>query len=167
VRDERAAGNVAEERSAIVLISESSLETFRIGKVLGEGLREGDCVALIGELGAGKTSLTQGIAHGLGIPDGFVITSPTFTILNEYPGSGLALYHMDAYRLNGSADLDEMGYEEYLAGRGVMVIEWAERILDAVPREALFVRMTYVDENVRRIEISGCPDRIDSWRGSL
>lgn len=152
------------KRSTIVLISDNPLETFRIGKILGEGLRGGDCVALIGELGAGKTSLTQGIAKGMGIPDGLPVTSPTFTILNEYPGPGPALYHMDAYRLKGSSDLDGMGYDEYLLGTGVLVIEWAERIHDAIPEEALFVHMTYMDENIRRIEISGQPDRIDSWK---
>jgi tRNA threonylcarbamoyladenosine biosynthesis protein TsaE len=117
---------MAFQRSTVVLFSKSPSETFRIGRILGETLKGGDCVALTGELGAGKTCFTQGIARGLGVPDAYVVTSPTFTLLNEYPGKDTALYHLDVYRLTGSADLAEMGYEEYLQGGGVMVIEWAD-----------------------------------------
>lgn len=153
----------AGDRSSFVLISNSPQETFRIGKVLGRFLKGGDCVALTGELGAGKTSLTQGIASGLGVPDSYAVTSPTFTLINEYPGRDAPLYHVDVYRLAGPADLDETGYEECLLGNGVLVIEWAERILEAVPDDSLFVVISLLDENVRKIEFSGCPDRIGFW----
>ena len=154
---------VAGDRSSFVLISEGPTETFRIGKILGRGLKGGDLVALTGELGAGKTCLTQGIASGLGVPGSYTVTSPTFTLINEYPGREVALYHLDVYRLTGSADLNEMGYEEYLFGSGVLVIEWAEKIRDAIPDEALFIVIFWLDENVRKIEFSACPERIGFW----
>lgn len=150
-------------RTSLVLMSSHPDETFRIGRTIGQGLRKGDCVALTGELGAGKTCLTQGIAAGLGVPESYCVTSPTFTLVNEYPGREMSLYHLDVYRLGGPADLDELGYEEYLTGNGVTVIEWAEKVADAVPGDALRIELTYVDETVRRIEITGCPEKIASW----
>jgi tRNA threonylcarbamoyladenosine biosynthesis protein TsaE len=141
------------------MISRSSDETYRLGKIIGERLRAGDIVALTGELGSGKTVLTQGIASGLGVPAGYAVTSPTFTLINEYPGKKTALYHLDVYRLTG--------YEEYILGGGVMVIEWAEKIAEAIPDEALFVSFSYLDENERRIEISGCRDTIVSLKRTL
>jgi len=94
------------------LISESPGDTLDIGRIIGENLTGGAVVALTGELGAGKTCLTQGIAKGLGIPEGYYVTSPTFTLINEYPGR-IPLYHMDVYRLSDSRELEDMGYEEY------------------------------------------------------
>jgi tRNA threonylcarbamoyladenosine biosynthesis protein TsaE len=149
------------QKATFVLVSGSPSETFRIGRILGERLRRGDCVALTGELGAGKTCLTQGIAKGMGVPDCYAVTSPTFTLVNEYPGRDASLYHVDVYRLAGSPDLLEMGYEEYLLGSGVMVIEWAEKILRDIPEDALRIRISYLDEDERKIEISGGPERID------
>jgi tRNA threonylcarbamoyladenosine biosynthesis protein TsaE len=158
---------ISDERSVIVLLSKSPQETFRIGRTLAEGLEAGDVVALTGELGSGKTCLTQGIASGLGVPESYAVTSPTFTLINEYPGRQLVLYHLDVYRLTGCADLAEMGYDEYLFGGGVMVIEWAEKVLEAIPANALFVVMTYLDEHVRRMELSGRRDRIGFWEKAL
>jgi tRNA threonylcarbamoyladenosine biosynthesis protein TsaE len=155
--------DMAGQRSPLVLISKSPEETFRIGRLLGESLQSGDCVALKGELGSGKTCLTQGIARGLHVPDSYAVTSPTFTLINEYPGCETTLVHMDVYRLTGSADLDDMGYEEYLRGNCVVVIEWAEKIRDAVPDAAICVECTYLDENMRKYEISGCRNRIGAW----
>jgi len=147
------------DRSHLKLISEDPQETFHIGKVLGENLKRGDVVALIGELGAGKTCLTQGMARGLGVPEEYHITSPTFTLINEYPGR-FVLYHLDMYRLSGVRDLEELGYEEYLAGNGVLVIEWAEKISAILPDETLFVFLAYLDENKREIDISMGVNRI-------
>jgi tRNA threonylcarbamoyladenosine biosynthesis protein TsaE len=158
---------VTAERSSVVLISKSPAETVRFGRILGEGLQAGDVVALTGELGSGKTCLTQGIAGGLGVPENYVITSPTFTLINEYPGREAALIHVDLYRLQGAADLADTGFEEYLSGGGVMVIEWAERIPEAVPDGAVCVALTYVEENVRKLELSGCRDRIGGWERIL
>lgn len=156
--------DVGGNRSSFVLTSEDPTETLRIGKILGNSLRGGDVVALTGELGAGKTCLTQGIAIGLGVSGSYPVTSPTFTLVNEYPGNEAVLYHLDVYRLKDSTDLDEMGYEEYLLGGGVLVIEWAEKIRDAVPDEALFIVISWLDENVRKIEFSACPERIGFWQ---
>ena len=145
-----------------MLISSGPSETFRIGRAIGEALRAGDCVALVGELGAGKTSLTQGIARGVGVPDEYVITSPTFTLINEYAAERCAFWHMDVYRLQGSDELAETGYEEYVQKHGIVVIEWAEKIRDAIPEEAVIIEMSYVSEQVREIRISDRPSRVSS-----
>jgi len=162
-----AVASAAGERSSFQLVSGDPLETFQMGRILGQGLQGGDVVALTGELGAGKTCLTQGIADGLGVPPGFAVTSPTFTLINEYPGRETFLYHLDVYRLDRPEDLRETGYEEYLLGGGVLVIEWAEKIREAVPDEALFIRISWMDENLRKIEISGRPDPIGFWRRKM
>ena len=151
------------EQLSVGLISRSPAETFRIGRILGEGLKKGDVVALTGELGAGKTCLTQGIARGLGVPEDYAVTSPTFTLINEYPGREAILFHFDLYRLQSASDLADVGYEEYLSGGGVMVIEWADRIREAVPDGAICIALTYLDENVRKMEISGCRERVGRW----
>lgn len=155
------------DRNSIALFSNSPSETFRIGRILGEILKDGDCVALTGELGVGKTCLAQGIAKGLGVPESYAVTSPTFTLLNEYPGRETVLYHLDVYRLTGAADLAEIGYEEYLSGSGVMVIEWAEKIMDQIPEGALFITFSHLEENMRKIELTSCPERIDYWELKL
>jgi tRNA threonylcarbamoyladenosine biosynthesis protein TsaE len=111
-------------------------------------------VALEGALGSGKTCLTQGIAQGLGVPPAYAVTSPTFTLINEYPGR-VVLYHPDVYRLNGSRDLEDMGCEEYLFGDGVAVIEWAEKEREALQEETLWVEMTWLDETKRLLVYSG------------
>ncbi|HBB18429.1 MAG: tRNA (adenosine(37)-N6)-threonylcarbamoyltransferase complex ATPase subunit type 1 TsaE [Syntrophus sp. RIFOXYC2_FULL_54_9] len=155
---------MAAQRTSLVLISKSPMETLQIGRRLGAGLKGGECVALAGELGAGKTCLTQGIANGLGVPDGYVVASPTFTLINEYPGKETALFHLDIYRLTGPGDLEEIGYREYLTRGGVVVVEWADKISDSIPEEAMWVTFSYLDENVRKIEISDAADRIYSWK---
>lgn len=141
------------------MISRSPEETLRIGRIIGEQLLAGDIVALTGELGAGKTCLTQGIARGLGVPEQYFITSPTFTLINEYPGR-LPLYHFDLYRLQGGMDMEGLGCEEYLFGKGVSVIEWAEKARDILPDESISISLTYLDENERHLSISGDHDRI-------
>ena len=144
----------------IVLMTISPEETIRVGQNLARGLEPGDVIALSGELGSGKTCLTQGIARGLGVPEKYAVTSPTFTLINEYPGEKTTLFHMDAYRLGGCGDLFDMGYDEYLLASGVMVIEWAERIRPAIPDDALFIDITYIEEQTRNMEISGAPKKI-------
>jgi tRNA threonylcarbamoyladenosine biosynthesis protein TsaE len=145
---------MADRDFPLILTSNDPDETFRMGRIIGETLGEGAIVALVGELGAGKTSLTQGIARGLDVGEDYPITSPTFTLINEYPGR-LKLVHLDVYRLSGSADLPDLGYEEYIFGKGVTVIEWAEKIQDVLPDKTIFITMTYLDQTRRRIEISG------------
>lgn len=141
-----------EDLTSLILISRSPQMTFSIGEALGETLLNGDIVALTGELGSGKTLLTQGIAKGIGIPNNYSITSPTFNLINEYPGR-FPLYHMDIYRLEGMNELDDIGFDEYLNKDGVIIIEWAEKIRDIIPDEASFVYLSCLDETVRKIEI--------------
>ena len=142
------------------LISKRPEDTLDIGRIIGETLTGGVVIALTGKLGAGKTCLTQGIAKGLGISEGYYVTSPTFTLINEYPGR-IPLYHMDVYRLFGSRDLEDMGYEEYFSGDGVVVIEWAEKVDDVIPGEALLINLEHINCNKRRIKIS-CKSGISS-----
>lgn len=148
-----------EPTSELTVTSRNPEETFLIGKIIGRNLFEKDVVALVGELGAGKTCLTQGIARGLGVPDEYRITSPSFTLINEYPGR-MMLYHFDLYRLSGASELYDMGYEEYLFGRGVSVIEWADKVTGILPDETLLVLINYTGENEREIIISGQEKKI-------
>ena len=141
------------------MISKSAEQTMLIGELMGRLLEPGDIVALTGELGAGKTCLTKGIARGLGVSSGLQVTSPTFTLMNEYPGEKVRLIHVDTYRLSGPTDLEEMGYEDYFFGNNVVVVEWAEKIRDLLPQTTVYVTLRYVDENSRQIDISGDGDR--------
>lgn len=143
----------------VTVISRNSEDTFSIGRIIGESLSAGDIVALSGDLGTGKTYLTKGIARGLGVSEQYQITSPTFTLINEYPGR-LTLYHFDLYRLESFLDVINLGYEEYLFGKGVSVIEWAEKASDVLPDETIFISLTYLDENTRKMAISGNDERL-------
>jgi len=120
------------------IVTRAPAETVRVGELLGQLLGPGDVVCLIGDLGAGKTNLAQGLARGLGITD--QVTSPTFTLINEYHGR-LRLFHMDLYRLEGAEDLADLGYEEYIDGDGVTVVEWADRAMEALPLERLDIKL--------------------------
>ena len=152
--------NAMNERTAkLTVTSRSPEETFFIGNIIGRNLIEKDVVALVGELGAGKTCLTHGIARGLGVPDEYQITSPSFTLINEYQGR-IMLYHFDLYRLSRASEMDDMGYEEYFFGQGVSVVEWADKVEGILPDETLFVLMNYTDENERNIIISGQDKKI-------
>ena len=144
----------------IKIPSQSSEDTFRVGAIIGARADKGDIIALIGDLGTGKTRLTQGIAAGLEVPAVYPITSPTFTLINEYPGR-FVLYHFDIYRLEGSKDLEDMGYEDYFYGDGIVVIEWAERIRDILPEGVLFINLTYIDEHNRELVIAGSEEKIN------
>ncbi len=144
----------------ITFISHSSAETFSFGRLLGERLDQGDVVALCGELGAGKTCLTQGIASGLGVPEEYPVTSPTFTIINEYPGR-FDLYHLDMYRLSSADELEDIGYDVCFDDRGVTVVEWGEKVLDFLPERTLFVVITYIDDNTRQFSISRNREGVD------
>jgi tRNA threonylcarbamoyladenosine biosynthesis protein TsaE len=142
-----------EDQQSIIVISRSPEKTFSIGELIGKMLVTGDVIALIGELGSGKTLLTQGIAKGLKIPDCYKITSPTFNLINEYP-SQIPLFHMDVYRLDGIGGLEDIGFEEYLNKDGVVVIEWAEKIREFIPEDAMIININTLDETARKIEIS-------------
>ncbi len=102
-------------------------ETDSLGKNLGKLLEPGDIVLLFGDLGAGKTTLTQGLCKGLGLPDGEYIRSPTFTLINEYQGK-FPIYHIDLYRMEGLEEIESLGLEEVLFGKGVSIVEWSEKL---------------------------------------
>lgn len=127
----------------------NELDTREFGKELAKKLKPGDVVALIGELGTGKTTLTKSIAEGLGITG--MITSPTFTIVQEYHAGRLPLYHFDVYRLNGPEEMDELGYEEYFFGQGVCVVEWADQIMELIPEGSIVIRIEYGEKEDERI----------------
>jgi len=148
-----------DKKQVLTVISKNPEETLRIGEAIGRTLENGDIVALFGDLGAGKTTITQGIAKGIGIPDEYYITSPTFTLINEYPGKTV-LFHLDVYRLSGSRELEDLGYEEYFDSDGILVIEWAEKIEDILPLRSLFIRLEHRDEQSRNIIISGHSETI-------
>ncbi|MBM3861260.1 MAG: tRNA (adenosine(37)-N6)-threonylcarbamoyltransferase complex ATPase subunit type 1 TsaE [Verrucomicrobia bacterium] len=134
-----------------MIISHSPTETFECGRHLAEKLGAGSVIALMGDLGAGKTCLVKGIARGLGIAK--EVTSPTFTLIHEYRGGRLPLYHVDLYRLDTVAAAISIGIEEYLPGEGVTVIEWAEKIESLLPPGTMRLRLTQVADTTRRIEV--------------
>lgn len=144
----------AEESQTVSIVSQSPEQTFQIGVKIGRILEAGDFLALTGELGTGKTAFVQGIARGLGVSENYAVVSPTFTLINEYPGEALTLYHLDLYRLGGAADLLDAGFDEENFQDGVTVVEWAERIQDVIPAGAISLAFSYVDEFTRGIIIS-------------
>jgi tRNA threonylcarbamoyladenosine biosynthesis protein TsaE len=135
-------------------ITKSPEETARIGMMLGPLLKAGDIVCLQGELGAGKTCFAKGVASGMGIED--PVTSPTFTLVNEYHGD-LTLYHLDVYRLTGAGEMDDLGYEDFFYGDGVALVEWAERVKEVLPAERLEILINRVDEGAEYREIRMVP----------
>ena len=110
-------------------------DTFRVGEQLAKDARPGDIYTLDGDLGVGKTIFTKGMAKGLGIEE--PVTSPTFTILQEYESGRLPLYHFDVYRIGDPEEMDEIGYEDYFYGQGICLIEWAGLIEELIPKEAV------------------------------
>lgn len=134
-------------------LTTSPEETQLLAEQLGRLLQPGDVIALIGELGSGKTLFSQGLARGLEVPETFYITSPTFAIINEYPGR-IPFYHLDLYRVDGAAEFSELGIEELLYGQGAVAIEWAERLGENLPEERLEVHLTFNDEASRSLTLS-------------
>ncbi len=135
-------------------------ETIGAGKDLASRLAPGDVVALYGDLGSGKTRFAQGVCRGLGI--GEHVASPTFTILNEYTGGRLPVYHFDFYRIRAPRELDEIGFEEYLYGKGVSIIEWAEVAAERLPssRYEVYLRLG-AGRNERILEVQRRDDPRD------
>ena len=119
---------------------ENEEKTREIGSKLGELLTPKSVICLIGDLGAGKTTMTQSLARALGVDD--YITSPTFTIVNQYEGK-MPLYHFDVYRIGSSEEMYDIGFDEYIDGEGVCIIEWANLIEDILPDEYLYIEMNY------------------------
>lgn len=133
-----------------MIISHSAEETFLAGAAEAASVRAGDVLALVGELGAGKTQWVKGLAAGLG--SDAVVTSPTFTLIHEYGGGRLPLYHVDCYRLEKPEELLGIGLDDYLDGSGVLVIEWADKFPELVPATGRWVRFRIRDGDEREIE---------------
>ena len=130
-------------------ITNSEEETEALGARLAVKLEPGAVIAFTGDLGAGKTAFTRGLARGLGIPDR--VTSPTFTIVNEYEGGRLPLFHFDMYRLGSADELFDIGWEDYLARKGVCAVEWSENVSDALEEGTLSVEICRGEMDGQRI----------------
>ena len=133
-------------------ITDSPRQTESLGEALGKILPPGTVIAYLGDLGAGKTAFTRGLARGLGYRE--PVTSPTYTIVNEYLGGRLPLFHFDMYRLRSSDDLFDIGWEDYLDRGGVCAVEWSENVADAM-EDAVTVRIEKTGDESRRITIEG------------
>ncbi len=136
----------------MTIVSECERDTVSAGERLGKRLRPGDVAAFYGDLGAGKTAFIRGVAKGLGITAR--VSSPTFTIVNEYPGP-VPLFHFDMYRLASSDELFEIGWEDYLERGGVCCVEWSERVEDALPPGTVRVAIEKTGESGRLITVEG------------
>ena len=133
------------------MTSRSPEETQSIGRILGNYCHPGDIILLIGDIGTGKTCLTQGILWGLDSEE--YARSPTFVIVLEYRGR-LKMYHMDLYRLDTANEISELGLDEYLFGDDVCVIEWADKIPDVIPKQHLIVKVDYLEETERQLTLT-------------
>ena len=128
-------------------------ETIKLGEKIGALLKGGDVIAYSGGLGAGKTTITRGISIGLGLGD--EVTSPTFSLVNEYVGNSLTLYHFDMYRITSPDDLETTGFYDYMDGDSVLAIEWSENIESELPKSAIRIQIERIDESTREIIIDG------------
>jgi tRNA threonylcarbamoyladenosine biosynthesis protein TsaE len=143
-----------EQQQACRYVTHTPEETKELGRQLGERLQPGDVIALEGDLGAGKTTFSQGVALGVGIER--PIDSPTFTLIHEYDDGRIPFYHMDAYRLESAEE--ELGWDEYFYGDGAVLVEWASRIAPWLPEDITWIRLMYAEDG-RRITIEAPPDK--------
>jgi len=139
---------------ARIIETHSVEETLDLGARLGGQLSPGVVIALVGTLGSGKTHFVKGIARGNGTPADVVVTSPTFVLVNEYPGRR-RLYHVDVYRLHGSADLEAIGFDEMVQSGGAVLVEWADRVEECIPADHLRVEIEITGETDRRFTFRG------------
>ena len=144
---------MAEPDGMLTRVTRSAESTRALGREIGRRLTGGIHIGLIGDLGCGKTVLVQGLGRGLKVPETYYITSPTYTLINEYPGR-LPLYHVDLYRLDGGGDIEEIGLEEIISDpKGVVAMEWAERFGDGFGEEHLMIHMENVENRTRKIDL--------------
>lgn len=123
-----------------------------MGRGIGKLLRPGDVVALVGELGTGKTQLIKGLASGIGVKRSSYLTSPSFVLVNEYGGK-IPFYHIDLFRLKDEREVEGLGLEEYFQGNGITAIEWADKIPSSLPKELLWIYLYYTGKQTRSIEL--------------
>lgn len=140
---------IEKERKKIEITIKSEEDSAKLGRKIGEKAEPGSVLALIGDLGTGKTTLTKYIAAGMGVSE--VITSPTFNIVKEYRSGRIPLYHFDVYRIEDPEEMYEIGYEEYFYGDGLCVVEWADMIEELLPGDAAVIKMEYSDTEGERI----------------
>ena len=142
----------------MIFTTNSPAETEAIGAALGKILPPGTVIAYRGDLGAGKTAFTRGLARGLGCTE--IVTSPTYTIVNEYLGGRIPLFHFDMYRLHSSDDLFDIGWDDYLDRGGICAVEWSENVADAM-EDAIYITIEKLGEDSRQITIEGGEELAD------
>jgi tRNA threonylcarbamoyladenosine biosynthesis protein TsaE len=135
-------------------------ETLALGERLGRDLQPGLVVALIGTLGSGKTHLVKGVSRGNAVPDDVTVNSPTFVLVNEYPGR-VYIHHIDAYRLHGARELEALGFDEMAADGGAVFVEWADRVPESMPENHVRIDIQITGDTHRRITITGWPRILD------
>ncbi|MGN1133535.1 MAG: tRNA (adenosine(37)-N6)-threonylcarbamoyltransferase complex ATPase subunit type 1 TsaE [Oscillospiraceae bacterium] len=141
------------DKVKVSIVVNSPEETIALGKKIGSLLKGGDCIAYSGGLGAGKTTMTRGISMGLNLGD--EVTSPTFSLVNEYAGEKLTLYHFDMYRITSSEDLETTGFYDYMDDNSVLAVEWSENIESELPENAIKINIERIDDSIRKITING------------
>ena len=146
------------ERAEKKITVHSTDETVLLGKRLGASLQRGDMIALVGELGSGKTWFTKGVALGIGVPPKTVVSSPSFALVNEYRGKW-PLYHMDVFRLDSPDDFFSSRLAEYLDFEGVVIMAWADRFEPLLPHHRIWVEFSILGEEIREILLSGSHPR--------
>ena len=150
------------KENKITFKSVSATETINFGERLGKLLAPGHVIVLLGELGAGKTTMVKGIVQGLGVTDRRAVKSPTFALVHRYEGR-IPVYHFDAYRLENAQEMLDIGSDEMIYGKGVSIIEWADRVPGCLPEKYLMITLTSISKNERKIELCSngrCYDEI-------
>ena len=147
--------------SQFQITTRTAQETHKLGKTIGQRIKLPLVIGLSGDLGSGKTAFVQGLAEGLEVPDEYYITSPTFTLINEYPGR-FPLFHIDLYRLDGISDLEDIGLDELLYGQAVIAIEWAKKISHELPAEHLALKFEITGDDYRTISLIGYGRNLDN-----
>jgi tRNA threonylcarbamoyladenosine biosynthesis protein TsaE len=150
----------------IQITTHAVAETRKLGQTLGAGIHQAVVIALTGDLGSGKTAFVQGLAKGLDVPEKYYITSPTFTLINEYPGRH-PLFHVDLYRIEHAPELAEIGLDEILQEDAVIAIEWAEKLLAETLSGHLELRLRIISKNTRQIDIFAYGHRVDNLLKTL
>jgi len=147
---------------ALILDLKGPEDTRRLGRLLGEVVRPGTLIRLLGPLGAGKTALVQGMALGLGLGEDAGVRSPSFALVRTHTGGRLALVHVDLYRLGAPDELTDLGLDDHLAGDVVTAIEWADRFEGGLPEDGWEIRLDYTDAGGRRVEIRGDEEMLNA-----
>jgi len=150
-----------------VIETHSPEETLDLGRRIGRAARPGDVLALVGDLGTGKTVLAKGVAEGLGAASAREVVSPTFVLCREYLDGRIPLYHFDAYRLRGAADLEGIGAAEVFGGDGLSLVEWADRAPQALPADRLEVRLEIAGPQSRKLTFAARGPKAAQWLNDL